>query len=70
VSDSYLSFQGREIISASYHEIAALEDSLAMTGFAKPGVPPEPVIVSEAKQSLTVTAKSLNSGINKSVTCD
>jgi hypothetical protein len=38
-------------------KIAALEDSLAMTGFTKSHVPPEPVIAREAKQSLTHNRK-------------
>jgi hypothetical protein len=51
-----LSFK-KEAISSIYYEIAALEDSLAMTcsggtqGFIKP------VIASEAKQSQTASGK-------------
>jgi hypothetical protein len=39
------------------YESATLQEYLAITGIAKTGVPPELVIASEVKQSLTVSGK-------------
>lgn len=49
-----------KLISGSYYKIAALKGSLAMTGFAEFGVPPEPVIAGKAKPSLKNQEKSFN----------